>query len=134
MDMPGALRARIIAASTGAGSRVTWVERPQSAALPAVTLQIVSDLREQHLRGFQSIRNTRVQIDCWAKSEDNGAGYSKATALKEAVLAAVIPENTSNGIRFDRAFVDGERDLGEQTATQFIHRASVDLIFFWAPA
>jgi Xaa-Pro aminopeptidase len=56
------------------------------------------------------------------------------TALKEAVLAAVVPENTSNGIRFDRAIIDGERDLGERVETQFIHRASVDLMVWWATA
>lgn len=128
MDMQGALRARITGASTTAGTRVYWVDRPQAAALPAVTLQIISDLRPQHLKGFRSIRDTRVQIDCWA------ATYAAVTALKEAVLAAVVPENTANGIRFDRAIIDGERDLGERTETQFIHRASVDLVVWWATA
>jgi hypothetical protein len=128
MDMPGALRARITAANTSAGSRVYWVDRPQAAALPAVTLQIISDIRPQHLKGFNPLRDTRVQIDCWATS------YAAVTALKEAVLAAVVPENTSNGIRFDRAIIDGERDLGERVETQFIHRASVDLMVWWATA
>jgi hypothetical protein len=125
MDMQGALRARITGASTTAGTRVYWVDRPQAASLPAVTLQVISDLREQHLKGFQSIRETRVQIDCWADT------YAQVTALKEAVLAAVVPEQTGNGIRFHRAIIDGERDLGERTETKFIHRASVDLVVFW---
>jgi hypothetical protein len=128
MDMPGALRARITSANTSAGSRVYWVDRPQAAALPAVTLQIISDIRPQHLKGFDQTRDTRVQIDCWATS------YSAVTVLKEAVLAAVVPVNTSNGIRFDRAIIDGERDLGERVETQFIHRASVDLVVWWATA
>ena len=128
MDMQGALRARITGASTSAGTRVYWVDRPQASALPSVTLQIITDLRPQHLKGFDETRDTRVQIDCWA------ATYAAATALKEAVLAAVIPINTSNGIRFDRAIIDGERDLGERTETQFIHRASVDLVIWWATA
>lgn len=126
--MSGALRARIIAANTTAGSRVTWVERPQAAALPAVTLQIISDQRPQHLKGFNPLRGTLVQIDFW------GDAYGDVTALKEAVLAAIVPENTSNGIRFDRAIIDGERDLGEQGTTAFIHRASIDLIVWWAAA
>lgn len=128
MDMQGALRARITGASTTAGTRVYWVDRPQAAALPAVTLQIINDSREQHLKGFQSIRETLVQIDCWAST------YAQATALKEAVLAAVVPEQTGNGIQFHRAIIDGERDLGERTETQFIHRASVDLMVFWKTA
>lgn len=128
MDMQGALRARITGAATSAGTRVYWVDRPQSAALPAVTLNIVTDLRPQHLKGFDETRDTRVQIDCWAST------YAAATALKEAVLAAVVPLNTANGIRFDRAIIDGERDLGERTETLFIHRASVDLVVWWATA
>lgn len=128
MDMPAALRARIIGASTAAGTRVTWVDRPQAAELPAVTLQIVSDQRPQHLKGFDPLRGTIVQIDCW------GETYAAVTALKEAVLAAVVPGAAANGIRFDRAIVDSERDLGERTETQFIHRSSVDLVLWWAAA
>lgn len=125
MDMPGALRARLIGL---AGGRVYWVTRPQAAALPAVTLQIISDLRPQHLKGFDGLRGTRVQIDCW------GATYADVTALKEAVLAAIVPENKANGIRFDRAIIEGEQDLGEQTQTVFIYRASFDVIVLWALA
>lgn len=128
MDMPGALLARIVGANTSAGSRAYWVERPQAAALPAVTLQIVSDQRPQHLKGFNELRDTRVQIDCW------GDKYGDVVALKEAVLAAVVPENTANGIRFNRAIIDSERDLGEQGTTKFIHRASIDLIVWWQAA
>jgi hypothetical protein len=125
MDMQGALRARL----TGlAGGRVYWVDRPQAASLPAITLQIISDLRPQHLKGFNGLRDTTVQLDCW------GATYSEVTALKEAALLAIVPSVTSNGIRFDRAIIDSERDLGERTETQFIHRASVDLIIWWATA
>ena len=128
MDMQGALRARITGASTTAGTRVYWVDRPQSAALPAVTLQTISDPRPQHLKGFDELRETRVQVDCWADT------YAAARTLLEAVLAAVVPENTSNGIRFDRAMVDNSDDGGERTETKFIHRQRADLILFWATA
>jgi hypothetical protein len=126
--MQGALRARITGAATTAGQRVYWVDRPQAAALPAVTLQVVSDPRPQHLKGFESIRGTLVQIDCWADT------YAVAATLKEAVLAAVVPESTANGIRFDRAMIESIRDLGERIETKFIHRASLDLTFWWATA
>lgn len=123
MDMPGALRARLMGL---AGGRVYWVARPQAAALPAVTLQIISDLRPQHLKGFDGLRGTRVQFDCW------GSSHVEVSDLKEAVLAAAVPEATANGIRFDRAIIEGEQDLGEQSQTVFIFRASFDLIVFWA--
>lgn len=128
MDMEGALRARITGASTTAGTRVYWVDRPQLAALPAVTLQVISDPRPQHLKGFEETRRTLVQIDCWAET------YAAAKALKEAVLAAVVPENSSNGIRFDRAMVDSDRTTGERAGDKFIHQHSVDLGVWWATA
>jgi hypothetical protein len=126
MDMQGALRARITGASTTAGTRVYWVDRPQASALPAVTLQTISDPRPQHLKGFHPLRETRVQVDCWADS------YAAAKTLLEAVVAAVVPENTGNGIRFDRALVDNTDDGGERAGDKFIHRQRADLIFWWA--
>lgn len=128
MDMQGALRARITGAATTAGTRVYWVDRPQTSALPAVTLQTISDPRPQHLKGFDELRSTRVQVDCWADT------YAAARSLMEAVLAAVVPENTANGIRFDRSMVENSDDGGERAGDKFVHRQRVDLIVFWATA
>lgn len=128
MDWQGALRARIVAAATPAADRVYWLLRPQNSALPAVTLQTISEDRPQHFSGFDGLDASRVQADCW------GTSYAQVRALAEAVIAAAVPENTSNGIRFSRGFVDSVRDLGEQTETAFIHRASIDLIIHHATA
>jgi hypothetical protein len=128
MDFEGALRARITGASTTAGTRVYWDERPQSTALPAVTLQSIFDNRPQHLKGFNDLKDHLVQIDCW------GTTFAAAKALKEAVLAAVVPENTSNGIRFCRAIVDGGQSGTETSGTAQIFRQRVDLVFHWATA
>ncbi len=103
--------------------RVYWVDRPQSSALPAISMQMVSDERPQHMTGFDGLNMARVQIDCWANS------YASVRALAEASLDAVVGAVTSNGIRFERAFTDSIRDLGERTETQFVHRTSLDLIF-----
>lgn len=126
MDFQGALRARLVAAAAVTalvGTRIYWVERPQASALPSITLQTIAEERPQHMAGLENMKVSRVQIDCWASS------YAQAQALAEAVIAAVVPENTSNGIVFHRTFIDSIRDLGERTETQFIHRASLDLIF-----
>jgi hypothetical protein len=125
MDFQGALRDRLIADSTVAalvGQRIDWVERPQSNSLPAVTLQTILDARPQHMKGLQDLRPTTVQIDVW------GLAYADVRAVTEAVIAALVPAATSNGIVFARGFVDRLHDLGEQTDTQFIHRTSIDLI------
>lgn len=133
MDWQGALRARLTGAPAitalvgNAPARVYWVDRPQASALPAITLQIIDEDREQHMGGFHSLQAVTVQIDVWATS------YASALALKEAVIAALVPEATANGIAFQRAFVR-TRDLGERVETQFIHRSSLDFLFHYSTA
>lgn len=131
MDWQGALRARLIAAAPVTAlvdQRVYWVDRPQTSALPAITLQTITEDRPQHMLGFDGLDVSTVQMDVW------GTSYAQVQQAKEAALAAVIGESTANGIRFARAFIDAIRDLGERVETQFIHRASIDLIFHHATA
>lgn len=128
MDFEGALRARLTADATVAalvGNRVYWVTRPQADGLPAITLQIIFEDRAQHMKGVQGLQSTIVQIDGWASS------YGQGKALKEAIIAALLPAETSNGVTFGRAFVRS-RDLSERTETQLIHRPSLDFTFFYS--
>lgn len=128
MDFHSALRTRLILdpmVGLLIGDRVTWIERPQTAALDAITLQVISDPRTQHLKGFNDLRETRVQLDCWSRS------HLGATSLGEAAIAALVPEDSADGVTFNRAHVDAVRDLGEPTPTGFIHRTSVDLRVWW---
>lgn len=131
MDWQGALRARLVDAAPVAalvGTRIYWVDRPQASALPAITLQTITEERPQHMQGFMGLDVSTVQIDVW------GTSYGQVQQVKEAALAAVVPENTSNGIKFMRAFIDFIRDLGERVETQFIHRSSIDLIVYHTTA
>lgn len=128
MDFSGALKARLLAepaVSTIVGNRVTWVDRPQGQALPAITLQVVDDERAQHMKGFQGLRRSVVQVDVWA------TGYRQAEAIKEAVIETLVPSGTALGVQFSRAFVRA-RDLGERTEAQFIYRPSMDFTFFYS--
>lgn len=120
-DFQSALRGRLIAAATPAGSRVSWVQRPQASALPAITLQVVSDPRPQHLKGLQGTRATRVQVDCWADS------YGGALAIARACIAALQAPTTFAGKQFGNAEVFGQIDLGEDANGSFVHRQAVDL-------
>lgn len=125
MDWQGALRARLATAAPVVAlvaQRIYWVDRPQLSALPAITLQTISELRDHHFSGLDGLDMSRVQIDVWSLT------YVGAQQIKEAVLAVLLLENTSNGIYFARSFIDTIRDLGERVETQFIHRASIDLI------
>jgi hypothetical protein len=128
--METALRARLIAAAPVValvGQRITWVERPQAAGLPAITLQNVTDERAQSFSGFDGLQPGYVQIDVWALS------YAAGKAIKDAVIAALVPAGIQSGVRFDRGFVSA-RDLSEKTDTAFIYRPSIDLTFHYALA
>jgi len=123
-DFQAGVRSRLIAAATSAGSRIYWVERPQLSALPAVTLQTISDPRPQHLKGLDGARPTRVQVDCWA------ATYAVALALARACIGALQPPTILAGKKFGQATIEGQRDLGEDQNGTLIHRQSVDLIIW----
>jgi len=129
MDMQSALLARFLAAAPLAalvGQRITWMQRPQSDALPALVLQTISDGRPQHYKGFQALRSTRVRADTWATS------YGVARAVSEAVIAAGFAEHRANGVQFRRAQIDGPTDFLEDGATKPLHRSSVDLVLWWS--
>lgn len=132
MDWQAALRARALAdtpLTTLVGSKVTWVSRPQSTALEALTLQTINEERPQHMKGFDGLNPVLVQLDAWS------ASHSKANAIIDAAIAALVPANTGNGIRFDRAFVQRKGDLpAEDAPNSTIFRSSADLMFHYSTA
>lgn len=128
-DFAAALHQRLaedpaVAALVVAGGvkRIYWVNRPQNSLLPAIRLQTISDGRPMHLKGYDSARVTRVQADCFAKT------YGEARQLAEKVITAVAVPDTVDGVAFGFTKAEGPRDLGEDTAAGFVHRASLDLL------
>lgn len=126
MDWAGALRARLTGDAGVAavvGSAVFWAFVKQGTALPYIRLQVISDVRDEHLKGYDGARRTRVQCDCFADK------HLAAQELAEAVIAALAAPADQDGVRFGRTSAEGPRDLGEDVeGTGFIHRASVDLL------
>ena len=126
--MQGALRARLVG-QTPAASRVYWLDRPQTTGLPAITLQIISRDRDQHMDGFQELQFARVQVDVWAVS------YDTSQDVTEAAVAALAPPQTGNGIQFTRMFFESERNLTERSdAGALVHRTSFDALVHYQPA
>ena len=120
-DLQTALRSRIVAAL--GHSRVYWTLVPQGAERPYVRMQTISDLRPEHLGGYDGARTTRVQVDVFADK------YSEARASSETIIAAVAQPATVNGIKFGRTKAEGPRDLGEDVeGVGYVHRASLDLL------
>lgn len=118
-DFAEALKQRIVNAGVSA---VHWVRVPENTGLPYVRLQTISDPRPEHLGGYDGARVTRVQADCFATK------WGTARAEAEKIIAAVAEPATVGGVQFGRVKAEGPRDLGEDTAKGFIHRASIDLL------
>ena len=128
-DMQAGIRSRLLADATVAaavGTRVSWVDRPQTSALPAIVLQTISDPRPAHLQGYDGARMTRVQMDVFASS------YGSALTIARAAIAALKDPATVSGKKFGGSFVDGQRDLAEDVGGTLVHRQSVDLLVWHA--
>jgi len=118
-----------------AGPRIYWLVRPQGMPddLPALVLQIISEERLQHLKGWQDMFEARLQVAALALR------YSQSRQLAEAAIGALIDvaevdDPAGSNIIFWRGAVDGPRDLGNQEETRFVHRAVVDLVIRYGTA
>jgi hypothetical protein len=124
-DLQTALVTRLKADSAVAaatGGRLFWNIVPQGTALPYVRMQTITDLRPQHLTGYDASRQTRVQVDAFA------ATYAAARDIAEKIIAEMAAPATAGGVTFGRGKAEGPRDLGEETTAGFVHRLQLDLI------
>lgn len=116
--MQAGVRTRLIGL---AGGRVYWGERPQGTAFPAIVLQVISDPRPTHLKGYQELRSTLVQLDVYATT------YAAALAIARQAIAIMKVPATVSGKVFSACFVDNQRDTIEVVETSKVYRQSVDL-------
>ena len=116
-------QAAFIQRAVAAYTKTYWVNAPQNTAFPYATLLDVTELRGQTLNGWD-LEFARVQIDVW------GLIYSDVQTGMEALLAALVPANTSNGHTFQRGDIAlGPRDVGgEREGDTIIYRKSADLV------
>lgn len=127
MSWETATTGRLLDAPTVAGlveTRVDWTVRQQGAPLPAIVLELITDPRPQTHDGADSIRWSRVRAKCLAETR---AG---AVALREEVIATLVPAGEFGGVWFDNSYVDQVRDLGGDTETGFVHCDGVDFILW----
>lgn len=126
MTFKTALRARIkddAAVSAIVGANVFWSSRPQGSPFPAVVLTTVFAEAPQHFGGYSpNIKRDVVQIDCYATSQ------KEAEELREAVLAVIVPEQTVNGVTFQRAFPDWRDDV-RNVETRVVYREIIEAEF-----
>lgn len=122
-----ALVKRLLAApalSEAVGRKIHWGMVPQGTALPYVRLQVISDERPVHLKGYNGSRESRVQADCFA------ATNAQADTIAQAIITTMLaPTPRAEGGCFGRTRAVGPQDLGEDVEGKgFIHRSSLDLL------
>jgi hypothetical protein len=135
MGMEAALLARLTGDSATvalAGDRMGWDLRVQGDTIPkdkaAIVLQLVSATPEYIMTGREGLEASRVRVNCIA-------GSRLATiAAAEAAISAVEAAATSNGVRFQGAFVENKRDDVDPLAPEKLFRRSVELIVWHNPA
>lgn len=65
--------------------RIYMLKLPQHPTLPAVRVQKISGMRDQHLRGPSYTAKSRVQVDAYV-TETNGVDpYAAVSAVAEAI-------------------------------------------------
>lgn len=131
MTIEEALTARITEDEHFAGMLAEdggWSRRLRS--LPALTLQIITDARPQHMTGMMRVRPTMIQIDAWAERADEVA------AVRDALIDFFIPARRVGTVQFQRAQVTGvrtgtdfERGTEPDRYRDALMRASIDFIF-----
>lgn len=110
------------------GAKLFWNIVPQNTTLPYVRLQVISDPRPVHLDGYDESRESRVQCDCVA------ATHKAARAIAHAIIEATDEPATVGATHFGRTRAEGPRDLGEDLAGKYLHRANMDLLVRHRPA
>lgn len=123
MNWEQALRSRLLddADVIGeVGTKVAWGVASQTWSPSFLILTLISDVRDQHFKGFQSLRASRVQVDCY------GMDRASTVRLREFALSAIADGGVFDGVRFDRITDVSVRDLGADTPTGFVHRDSIE--------
>ncbi|MCM3679476.1 DUF3168 domain-containing protein [Sphingomonas paucimobilis] len=131
MTLEDAIETRLLASddlTAHIAARVGWTRR--LAGIPAITLQVISDPRPQHFKGFQPTRPTLVQLDVWS------ADPREAAAIRDLCIAVLAPADTVEDVRFQRAMITSIRSGAEpdrsgdsQSYAGELHRESIDFSF-----
>ena len=104
-----ALFAHLIADSTVVGlveKRIYPNMVPQSAAMPAITYQQISGVRDHVMAGAVGLVKSRYQINCWA------ASYSGAKDVSEAVRKQLDGySGTIDSCEISCIMLDNENDI-----------------------
>jgi len=124
-DYMSAFRKRLLDAPAVAsivGTKISWMDIPQTWVLPYVRLQVISEGTEQHLKGFFSNQSHRIRIEAMARE------YDQSVALAKACRDASLGPTTIQNVVLGRAMIEAPRDMGDMAGTFFVHRRLFDCL------
>jgi hypothetical protein len=134
-----AVREHLLAAagvSALVGTRVYMLRLPQHETLPSVRVQLVDEPKNYHLRGPSGATRARVQVDAYAEAAGGADPYATATAVADAVDAALSGQVFNAGspvsLRITGAMRDGRRPFDEPDELRQV-RVSQDYIVWSRP-
>jgi len=113
----------------GASSRLYWDVIGQAKASPAVVLYKISAIPDYSHRGPGGLVQSRVQIDCRAKTRATALAVARAV---EGVLSGY--RGKVSGIRFGSILKVGERSTFEKTEAEAFYVMSADFVIWSGPA
>jgi hypothetical protein len=126
--MEEALKA-LLAATAGVtalapAARINWGARAQGAALPALVLNVISDVEEYTLQAGDGLFRARVQADCYAVTT------LQAKQLSRAVRAVLSGYRGGNFRLVEHVATRDSRESGTNEADR-PYRRSLDFETFW---
>lgn len=104
-------------------NRVDFGKRVDGEDFPGVVLNITADNRERTMKGFQGLRKTLIQIDCYSIKSS-----TEASTIAELIINAIANpwQDDAAGIRFERSDFDGPDESGKQEPEGYIYRARLN--------
>lgn len=120
IDLRALLRAT--PAITALTTAIDWGESPQGATGSYVVLSLASDNEGATMQGRDWLRQSRVQVDCYAPT------FAQAVAMREAIMDRL---HGYRGGRFRGVFFDGARYFREADEAAPMHRMSLDFLTHW---
>lgn len=102
-------------------SRVFPLIRPQGSALPAITYQRASGIRDHDMEGATGLVESRFLIGCYGKKRGRKSSYLIAKQVRDAVVAKILPaggfRETVGSIEIQSIFLNNEDDSHMDGAT-----------------
>jgi len=135
-DIRPALRALLLAdtaisAAVG-GSRIYPVLLPQGQRLPSIVYHRVSGIGDHHMQGPSGLNQPRIQIDCWAQSQDAAVSLADLVKSKLDGFAGTVLWGSSspqNETVIQGAFYDTEFEDYDDVAK--LYRVSRDYLVWY---